>query len=102
MRKMVEVAGELGTLTHVPYRLSPSPHFGIASTQTVRPGIQAVSVSFPPSVGAGVTIIGISIMEDIGVMEHEGIMKVGVAVMPDAHSTQVLSSYQYWEIWRRG
>jgi hypothetical protein len=42
-------------------------------------------------------------MEEVGVMEHEGIMKVGVANMPEAHSIQVLlSTCQYSVPYKKG
>jgi len=64
----------------------PSPHIFPASTQTLL-GRQSV-----PFIGSRLSPVGGEVMIGISEAEteQEGIEKVGVAIIPDAHSTQVL------------
>jgi hypothetical protein len=68
--------------TYVPILVPVPPQLAIASMHTVR-GLHSIA---PSACGAPVMSGA-----DRAALEHDGMMKVGVAVMPDAHSTQVLS-----------
>lgn len=73
-------------MTYVPYLRMPSPHIFPASTQTLL-GRHSV-----PFTGSGLSTVGGEVMIGISEVEIEqgGIEKVGVAIIPDVHSTQVL------------
>jgi hypothetical protein len=73
-------------MTYVPYLLIPSPHIFPASIHILCSEQPVLLPGTGPSIVGEAVMIG---MADV-LMEHEGMLKVGVAVGPESHSTQVL------------
>jgi hypothetical protein len=74
--------------TYVPYfpPISPGAHDATFSTQTIR-GRQAVA--FAAGVIIAIVLFSVGVGDDKVVL-HAGTVKVGIAVMPVAHSTHLL------------